>query len=499
MTRAKAGWLVAAVVCTLVVASAKADEVIPRFESAKCWFSKPAGAVDCGYLIVPANRRKADGKTVRVAVATVRPTLGVRYPDPVVIVGGGPGYPIGLTDAGLVEWRKQIRRTPAFQQRDVILVEQRGVGRSEPSLDCDELDALGASAEYLLTNSDTSAKEEIAAAIACSDRLLRDGVDLAGYSGIEFAADLADLRRAIGYDAWNLVGTSYGSRIALTVMRDHPEGLRAVVLNSVYPLEVQFLENYWGTAERMLNLVFAACEDNDVCRKEYPDIAAHYVDTVARMNEKPVTVEVPRTGSGQAMALPVSGWMVGETTLDLMASSDWRTAIAYVDAVSAGDAHMIEATAKIISDKYADSEQFSDGVYYSAICQEEFPFDDAAAVHADYRVYERLLGVNWSDTREAICDAWPVDSAPPSENAAVSSDIPTLLLAGTWDYITPPDYADVVHQRLPNSYLIMFPKMGHDVISTNYCGLLVVDEFLNHPDRKPSSWCALYPIEPDFK
>jgi len=499
MTGAKTARLLAALACSLVASPTIADDAVPRFEPAECWFAKPAGAVDCGFLVVPANRRKADGKTVRVAVATFRTTLGVQYPDPVVIVGGGPGYPIGLTDEGLVEWRKQIRRTPAFQQRNVILVEQRGVGRSEPSLNCDEIDAVGASTEYLLADGNTSGKDDIAAMVACSDRLLRDGVDLAGYSGIEFAADLADLRRAIGYDAWNLVGTSYGSRIALTVMRDHPEGLRAVVLNSVYPLEAQFLENYWGTAARMLNLAFAACEDNDACRKEYPDIAAHYFDTVARMNEKPATAEVPRAEGGQTMELPVSGWMVGEVTLDLLASSDWMTTIAYVDAVSAGDAHMIEVTAKYIVGKYADAEQFSDGVYYSAICQEEFPFDDATAVRADYGAYGRLLGVDWQDAEEEICHAWPVASAPASENAAVSSDIPTLLLAGTWDYITPPEYADAVHQRLPNSYLIMFPKVGHDVISTNYCGLLVVDEFLNHPDRKPSSWCALYPIEPGFK
>jgi len=92
-----------------------------------------------------------------------------------------------------------------------------------------------------------------------------------------------------------------------------------------------------------------------------------------------------------------------------------------------------------------------------------------------------------------------VDSAPSSENAAVSSEIPTLLLAGTWDYITPPAYAQSVHQRLTNSRLIMFPKTGHDVITANYCGLVVVDEFLNHPDKAPSSWCALAPARPEFK
>lgn len=74
-----------------------------------------------------------------------------------------------------------------------------------------------------------------------------------------------------------------------------------------------------------------------------------------------------------------------------------------------------------------------------------------------------------------------------------------MLLAGTWDYITPPAYAQSVHQRLTNSRLIMFPKTGHDVISANYCGLVVVDEFLNHPDKAPSSWCALAPVRPEFK
>src|SRR5262245_13442489 len=241
MTWVRTAWLLAALAYSLVASSAIADDVGPRFEPTECWFSKRVGAVDCGYLVVPANRRKADGKTVRVAIAMLKSGLGFQSSDPVVIVGGGPGYPIGLTDEGMAEWRRQIRRTPAFQQRTVILVEQRGVGRSAPNLECPELAELATNEGYLLAGTDTS-KDEIAATIACRDRLLRDGVDLAGYSGIEFAADLADLRHAIGYDSWNLIGTSYGTRIALTAMRDHPEGLRAVVLNSVSPLEVPFLE-----------------------------------------------------------------------------------------------------------------------------------------------------------------------------------------------------------------------------------------------------------------
>lgn len=141
-----------------------------------------------------------------------------------------------------------------------------------------------------------------------------------------------------------------------------------------------------------MKLTFAACEDSPACRMEYPDSAARYFDTVARMNEKPVTVEVPQAGSAQAMKLPVSGWMVGELTLDLLAFYDWRTAIAYINGVSVGDSHMIKATAAYILRKHADPHQSSDGVFYSAICQEEFPFDDVGAIRADHRSHMKIAG-----------------------------------------------------------------------------------------------------------
>jgi pimeloyl-ACP methyl ester carboxylesterase len=494
-----AGFIIAAVVCCFIGFPARADEVLPRFEATECWFSQPVGAVDCGYLVVPENRRNANGKTVRVAVATFKGTLGVRYPDPVVIGGGGPGQPVGFTDDGLLHWRRLIRRTPALQQRDVIVVEQRGAGRSEPSLDCDEIDNLGADVKWLAAYDATAIEADFAATIACRDRLLRDGIDLSGYSGVEFAADLADLRRALGYDAWNLVGTSYGTRIALTAMRDHPDGLRAVVLDSVYPLEVQFLEHYWATARSTLDQLFALCDASAVCRETYPDSATRFLDVVARMNASPIVVDVPATAGGTAMALPVSGWMVGDMTLELLAFSDWTTVIAYVDAVSSGNSRLIESTGESIAAKYTDAEQFSDGVYYSALCQEEFPFNDPAAVRQDFRSYSDLLGLDLPDTLPHQCDAWPVPRAPASENAPVSSEIPALLLAGTLDYITPPHFAQLVHQKLPNSYLVEFPNVGHDVISANYCGPIVMNEFLNHPDRQPSSWCAQHPVEPGFR
>jgi pimeloyl-ACP methyl ester carboxylesterase len=491
--------VLAAFACCFLGSLARADETVPRFEVTECWFSKPVGAVECGYLVVPENRRNAGGKTVRVAVATIKATLGVRYPEPVVIVGGGPGYPIGLDDDGLLYWRHLIRRTPALQQRDVILFEQRGVGRSEPSLDCDEVDRLGTDVRWLATYDAAAIEADFAATIACRDRLLRDGVDLSGYSGVAFAADLADLRRALGYDPWNLVGTSYGTRIALTAMRDHPDGLRAVVMDSVDPLEGQYLERYWTTARTTLDRVFALCEASVACRESYSDSGTRFHDVVEHMNASPVVVDIPATANGSAMSLPVGGWMVGDMTLHLLAYSDWTMVIAYVDAVSSGNSRLIESTGEFIAAKYADAEQFSDGVHLSAICQEEFPFSDPAAVRKDFRTFSDLLGLDLPDTLPHQCDAWPVPKAPASENAPFSSEIPALLLAGTLDYITPPDYARLVHERLQNSYLIEFPNWGHDVIGTNYCGPIVLNEFLNHPDRQPSSWCAQHPVEPGFR
>ena len=195
------------------------------FEPSPCPVALPAGIqVDCGFLVVPENRRDngSSDKEIRIAVAIARVSSGVALPDPIVFVPGGPSA--AAIDPGTI-----FVLTSLFgANRDVIFVDARGTGLSQPRLGCPEFDALAVAA---FPNAPPRAAY-LASVRQCRDRLRADGVDLDAYDSAENAEDLDELRIALGYDRWNVLGLSNGGLATLTLMRLHPEGIRSVVLDS---------------------------------------------------------------------------------------------------------------------------------------------------------------------------------------------------------------------------------------------------------------------------
>ena len=183
----------------------------------------PAIRVDCGFLVVPENRRDngegslgASHKTIRIAVAIARASSGVALPDPIVFVPGGPSA--AAIDPGTI-----FVLTSVFgANRDVIFVDARGTGLSQPRLGCPEFDALAVAA---FPNAPPRAAY-LASVRQCRDRLRADGVDLDAYDSVANAEDLDELRVALGYGRWNVLGLSNGGLATLTLMRLHPEAIR---------------------------------------------------------------------------------------------------------------------------------------------------------------------------------------------------------------------------------------------------------------------------------
>ena len=189
---------------------------VPMYEKAECWFQLyETERSECGYLTVAENRAKSDGRKLQLAVVILRSRLAIHHTDPIVVINGGPGGELGLDQDGIKGWRKLVTKIPAWHQRDVILLEQRGTGKSKPNLECKEIREFNM---WVLQQAigGLEATHKFQAAMAqCHARLVSEGHDLAAYTSVEMAGDLADLRQALGYDLWNLYGPSYGSRIAL--------------------------------------------------------------------------------------------------------------------------------------------------------------------------------------------------------------------------------------------------------------------------------------------
>ena len=206
----------------------------------------------CGYLIVPEDRSDPDSQPISLHVAVFTSESEEPAPDPIVYLEGGPGGHA----LEIVPFIFEDRIAPFLTNRHFIVFDQRVVGYSEPNLDCPELIAL----THETLDQQLSVEEQraggLSASLACRDRLIGEGVNLKAYTSAENAADLNALRQALGYEEWNLYGISYGTRLALTAMRDHPEGIRSVVLDSAYPLQVDLPTSLLSNADRAFSQLF---------------------------------------------------------------------------------------------------------------------------------------------------------------------------------------------------------------------------------------------------
>ena len=258
------------------------------FAEAPCPNAPVAFPVRCGTLTVPESRAPgSDGKTISLFVLVVKSSSPTPAPDPLVYLAGGPGESSVATILALA--RAPLGPlTATLAKRDVVAIDQRGLGRSLPQLQCPELanQPLGAVMGTLgmvrLQQADILDR--------CQAGLRFTGVDLAQYQTANSADDLAAARPALGFKEWNVLGASYGSRLALELMRRHPEGLRSVILDSVWPADIDLLAETAPSYMRSLDLLFASCSAQPDCARAYPDLRAVLLALVAKLDSNPIVI-----------------------------------------------------------------------------------------------------------------------------------------------------------------------------------------------------------------
>ncbi|MEZ4589741.1 MAG: alpha/beta hydrolase, partial [Chloroflexota bacterium] len=470
----------------------------PLFETSTCEFGIPGNRdVTCGYLTVPENRNDvANGRTVRLHVAIFASDSPNPAPDPILYLEGGPGgdalevVPLAFED----------RFAPFLANHEFIMFDQRGTGYSEPSLACPEL------IDLTLDTLDDDLTDEEAEALnlealgACRDRLVADGVDLTAYNSAENAADVADLRIALGYEAWNLYGISYGTRLAQTVMRDHPEGIRSVVLDSAYPLAANLQLETAVNAERAFSVFFAGCAADPACAAAYPDLDAVFAQLVADLNENPIILEAYNLSDRQYYDALINGdFMVGLLFQALYSVE--LTPIMPKLIFDVRDGRTTDLN-PLVSNLLFQQEFVSQGMQLSVQCNEEVSFSVPGETRpATAYPYLNDIFEASSVTGQfgfAVCDLWQAGQADPIENMLVNSDLPTLILAGEYDPITPPIWGQDVAEGLSDFYYFEFPGIGHGASVSGDCPLAVTQAFIADPTTEPDAACVAEMAGPPF-
>jgi pimeloyl-ACP methyl ester carboxylesterase len=467
----------------------------PGFFPGECPVEVPKGyTIECGTVIVPEDHTRPDSPPIRLAVAIVYGREGRAAADegaPMLFIDGGPG---GRTLDSMDFWLEFIN--PLLAKHDLIFFDQRGTGYSEPALECPEVD---------LDPWATSPVEvlNVEAVTACRDRLVSQGIDLSAYNSAQNAGDIGVLREALGYEEWDLYGVSYGTRVALTVLRDHPQGVRSVILDAVTPIEADLLLDDPASARVALQKAFAACRADFVCRTVYPAPEQVYVDLVDDLAADPVTLEVVNSKTGESRAKVLDGLAFSSYVLGIFGMPQFSGVPGLIYEVRAGNYEPIIADLESAWESEEPDQELraTIGLQLAVICNEEVPFMTPERVADMLAAYPAHVDASaaFAELYYTMCQAWGVGPADPIENAPVSSDIPILILAGEYDAARPPVDARRAAEALSNSMVVEFPGAGHSVVySAGACPLDVMGRFLDDPSATPDTSCVAEVEAPRF-
>lgn len=422
------------------------------------------GELRCGTLRVPEDRGGPASRRIGLEVTLLPATGPEPALDPVFYLAGGPGAAATGVDAAFEAWSR-LR-----EERDVVLVDQRGTGDSN-RLDCD-LTWGGPGAGY---TEDFLPVERVG---ACRKRL--DGrADLRQYTTPIAADDLDALRWMLGYGEINLWGGSYGSRAALVYLRRHGEHVRSAVLAGPDLSFVYGSTPYAHAAEMALERLGGRCRREPACRSRHFDLAAEVDSLLARLERSPERVRVTAP-TGDTVRMEVGRHDVAETLRHLLYDTSAAVRIpALVGRALDGDLRPLATLALRLRARLTD--QVADGMYLSVDCAEVVPLISSTDVaRADA---ESFLGGERARHRMRACAAWPRAELPAGFHEPVRSRVPALVLAGGLDPTIPAAWVDSVTSWLPNSRPVVFPNRGHSLGpgGADECLRGIVTGFLEDP------------------
>ncbi|WP_327265610.1 alpha/beta fold hydrolase [Streptomyces sp. NBC_01232] len=470
------------------VQAAGPSPAAPRFVPGAC--PKPPEPIEalsdaeCGFLEVPENRSRPDSRIIRLAVARIPAAAEKPAADPVVFMAGGPGadtfddIPF-LIDSGL------------NKDRELIVMAQRGNLYNRPNLACPELDRFNEQAVGLGSDSQQAEQIMLKAVKDCRGRLTADGADLSAYNSTENAADFADLRRALDIPQWNVYGYSYGSDLALTYLRLHPEGIRAVAIDSVVPPQTVTLPWGWSSAAEGIDNIFAACAVQPACKDRYPDLPRLLTEQVRKLEANPLTLNVTPKGGDK----PVRTVLDGGALLNLIVASNPRSKDlpAALDELSRGNPERF-AQARAAGSVQKTGE-FAHGLTNSIVCSEWAPgYSEADVLQAGRKAFP-----GWPDTVLAqvpqlpfeypACGIWNVPDRTDVQRVATVSSVPALVVSGTFDVKTGASWAKDAAGNLSRSTAVEVPGIGHWVVAQSPCAQRVLASFLARPTA-PDTGCV---------
>jgi pimeloyl-ACP methyl ester carboxylesterase len=499
--------VVAASCLTFLAPSVSAHDVptaaseVPRFERARCPdLTTQLANARCGYLVVPENRSHPTGRTVQLFVAIIPAQTARSAPDPVVYLGSGPGGIASIEAASVVD-------AGVNRDRDLVVMNQRGQFLSIPALTCAPIDDFARDLLGIRFYSGSTRRAHLRATAECHRELIATGADLPSYNSSENAADFADLLTVLGFPEWNVLGVSYGTDLAQMYVRDHPKGIRSIVLDSVIPVTINIAEYWWSTRAGFDNL-FQACAAEAACNAAHPDLEATVTNLVNMLEAEPLTTTVNDPATGDGLKIVLDGGALIDWLRDQSRTNTALTRVPdLLDQLAHGRLEALQAIAmyriQLAPPPSPGTPSTSYGLAYGVTCREQFSTheDISEAGRQAFPLYPASVQdqavSTWAYTNDDCRRVWKVPAAPAEVHQPLVSSIPTLLISGSFDAVASLDFAKSVAASLSKATIISVPGIGHFVTPHSPCAQTVIASFLTDPSN-PDTSCVGTLTPPPF-
>jgi pimeloyl-ACP methyl ester carboxylesterase len=474
------------------------------------------GDIECGLLEVPENREDPDSRFIELHFVKLNSRWGKdeeeekeedesdkyaeglaegKREDPVVYLTGGPGAPVTY-------YVGRFKDHTLLDHRDLYILEQRGIGSSDDF--CPFYGARNASDLTTFQQNLEAASKDVA---YCASNARAGSVDLTGYNSVENARDVKALRRALGFEQWNVWGISYGSILGQAYAKEDPEGILAMALDAIMPLSIADSDDYWRVVhwyDRDLKKLQEICDRQPDCASHYPDIGGRLRSAVQSMVDNPIVVEVKDTElypSGKAYFFQD---IVAFLPFLFFYEQDNYPGIpglvyAWADAVERRDETLFKALASASGGGFGDS---SDGMRNAIMCNDGGIASLERAGNqdmADYPVLGNAINTAESLARAtALCSELGMPMRPGEDFLPTRTDVPALIIEGDMDPITPPPNAKAILPGFSNGTYVEFPFAGHGPSRSVKCAGHMLNKFYDNPTAQPDISCVESMEEPQI-
>ena len=426
--------------------------------------------VECGMLSVPEDYANPDGKRIDIHVVRVPAVASAKEDDPLLFLAGGPGQAATELVAQMAYVFRDVRRT-----RDLIFIDQRGTGNSNP-LQCPNDDLELVYAHLAVADEELDLTGEI---VRCAEEL---DANFQAYTTRNAVRDFDAVRAALGYSQFNLYGGSYGTRTGLAYLRDFPDSVRVAVLDGLAPPQVKI--GLFGTSsQHAFEKMLADCEEQTACANAFPNLREQYRTLVDSLQSQPITLQLRDPRSYRLANVRMTANRLNQMIFPALYSPRMRQMLPLVISEAAAG-NYVPLTGLVGS--FEQEPMLYLGLTLSVVCQEDIPriTDEERASEAASSFMGNMMLNNF----ERMCAGWPVVPNEEPIDQPVVSDIPTLLLSGGLDAVTPPAWGELTATTLSASQHYVAAAGGH-TIASHTCANRLVAQFIQDPNSTIDASC----------